>query len=54
MGRTRKMLNHMTVFATVATTSLIIANIASDSLGIMKANRKINKLEEKLDKAHES
>lgn len=53
MCKTRKFLNHVTIFATVATTGLIVANIASDSLGIMKSNRKINKLEAKLDKANE-
>lgn len=53
MGRTRKFLNHVTVFATVATTGLIVANIASDSFGMMRSNRKINKLEAKLEKTAE-
>lgn len=53
MCKTRKFLNHVTIFATVATTGLIIANILSDSVGIFKSNRKIHKLKAKLEKAND-
>ena len=53
MCKTRKFLNHITIFATVATTGLIAVNILSDSFDTMRSNRKINKLETKLDRATE-
>ena len=50
MCKTRRFLNHITIFATVVTTGLIVVNMLSDQIDVSLSNRKINKLETKLDK----
>jgi len=51
MYRTRKFLNHITIFAAFTTIILVVLNLLSDEMDDFMFSRKINRLESKLDRA---